>query len=90
MWLEVYFAFINVINLSNIKKWDQPLLSLPNITLPMPLEDRDNISGVSFAETVSALDTHLLFSEMLNMKNNLSDFNNLSDVQTWGVVAAPV
>lgn len=40
----------------------------------MPLEDIDNISGLSFTETISTLETHALFSEMLNMKNDLSDF----------------
>lgn len=73
MWLGGFFAFINVINLSNIKKWDQPLQSLPNVTLAVPLEDKDNISGLSFAETISPLETHSLFSEMLNMKNYVFD-----------------
>ena len=85
MWLGVYFAFINVIHLSNIKKWDQPLQSLPNVTLPMPLEDKDNISRLSFTETISTLETHSLFSEMLNTKNDLLDFKCrkvLNHVQT--------
>lgn len=63
-----------MINLLNIKKRDQPLQSLLNITLLMPLEYRDNISGLSFTETISTLETCSLFSEMLNMKNNLFDF----------------
>lgn len=47
--------------------------SLPNVTLAVPLEDRDNTSGLSFAETISPLETHSLFSEMLNMKNYVFD-----------------
>lgn len=73
MWLGVYFAFINVINLSKAKNWDQSLQSLPNVTLQTPLEDRD-VSGLSFTDTISILETHALFSEMLNIKTDISDF----------------
>lgn len=57
MWLEVYFAFINEkkINISNMKIGTKICLS--NVTLPMPLEDRDNISCLSFTETISTQET---------------------------------
>lgn len=57
MWLKVYFAFINEkkINISNMKIWTKICLS--NVTLPMPLEDRDNISCLSFTETISTQET---------------------------------